>query len=160
MATEGFKRPPRGRAGPRVAQSLDTTGGANPDDAQDINTLVAQYQKHGTLPAVTRLNPLYGDFTASTEIHEIREAVHRAEDRFDALPADVRTLANNDWVSFLEMFGTDEGQKQLEDAGLQITEPKAAQKAPETQPAISPATDRTAEPKASPSPTPTPDPSA
>lgn len=122
---------PRGRSTTRTARSLDDSRGANQDDAQstDINRIVAQYAKNGTLPIVNRGTPLYGDFTTPTDIHSVREAVNQAEDRFDQLPASVRTAANNDWVTFLEMFNDETGRETLEDAGLQITD------APSTSPA-------------------------
>lgn len=115
---------PRTRSTKRVALSLNTKGGANQADAKaaDINVIVAQYKKNGTLPMVARSNPLYGDFTFPEDLHLMREAVHQAEDRFDDLPADVRTAAQNDWVRFLQMFDDPDEQKILEQAGLQLTD--------------------------------------
>lgn len=112
--------PPRQRSTQRSALSLDASKGANQDDAAgaDINTIVAQYKRHGTLPAVQLRNPLYGDFTLPEDIHGAREAMLQAEERFAELPASVRTDANNDWVTFLEMFNTDEGRQSLSDHGL------------------------------------------
>lgn len=110
----------RQRATPRVSLRLDSSGGANQADAPaaNINTIVAQYMKHGTMPAIQQKNPLYGDFTHPTDIHSIREAVHQAEDRFDQLPADIRTAAGNDWVQFLDMFEDPENLEKLTQAGL------------------------------------------
>ena len=115
-------KPKRQRAVARVSLRLDRSGGANPDDAAgaNINTIVAQYKKHGTLPRVSERNPLYGDFTHSTEIHDIREAVHQAEDRFAELPAEIRTMCDNDWVTFLEKFQIPSEREKLAAAGLQI----------------------------------------
>lgn len=112
----------RAKAPRRVSLSLNTDGGANPADAKgtDINQIVAQYKKTGTLPKVASLNPLYGDFTFSEDIHEMREAVYHAEQRFEQLPADVRSLADNDWVRFIEMFNDPAERASLETAGLQI----------------------------------------
>ncbi len=108
----------------RVALALDTSGGANPADADgtDINKIMAKFKKTGTLPNVGRTNPLYGDFTFPEDIHSVREAVERAEDRFMDLPADVRSVCKNDWVQFYELFNTPEGQEKLTEAGLQINE--------------------------------------
>lgn len=116
--------PKRKRAVPRVAQYLNTDGGANPADSKgvNINTLVAQYKKTGTLPNVGLANPLYGDFTFPDDIHSMREAVYAAEERFNQLPADVRSAADNDWVRFVEMFNDPAEQALLETAGLQITD--------------------------------------
>lgn len=114
----------KSRPYPRVQLRLDTSGGANQADAKgtNINSLIAQYKRNGTFPAVHQHNPLWGDFTFPEDIHSIREAVHQAEDRFMELPADVRTVCNNDWVEFLERFKSENGRATLEEAGLIITE--------------------------------------
>lgn len=126
--------PPVQRTGKRVRLKLDTKGGANQADGPgaNINTLVAQYKKNGTLPIVATSNPLWGDFTFPEDIHSVREAVHEAEDRFMELPADIRTLCNNDWVQFLERFNTPDGKASLEQAGLiiQNTPPTPLETAP------------------------------
>lgn len=120
MATNPHQR--RNRKFP--GKSLSSKGGANQTDAPglEINAIVAQYRKHGTLPKVTLNNPLYGDFTFPEDIHSVREAVEKAEDRFDNLPASVRSAAENDWVTFLEMIQNDEQKQVLIDAGLEIVE--------------------------------------
>lgn len=107
---------------PRAGLALDKSKGANQADTPgtDINTIIAQYKRHGTMPAVTLKNPLYGDFTGPKTIHEQREAVHDAEDRFMELPADVRSLCNNDWVEFLTQIEDPKNHAALEKAGLQI----------------------------------------
>lgn len=117
---------PRQRAGRRVSLSLDTSGGANRADAAgaNINVIVAQYKKTGTLPAVSSRNPLYGDFTFGEDIHEVREAVFEAEQRFNQLPADVRTLCDNDWVQFMDRFDDPHQRQALMDAGLSINSSK------------------------------------
>ncbi len=108
----------------RVALALDTSGGANAADADgsDINKIMATFKKTGTLPNVGRTNPLYGDFTFPEDIHSVREAVERAGDRFMDLPADVRSVCENDWVQFYELFKTEEGRAKLTEAGLQIND--------------------------------------
>lgn len=148
--------PPRQRAGKRVSLSLDRSGGANPADAPgaDINQIVAKYRKHGTLPTVRRGNPLYGDFTLPTDIHSVREAMQAAEDRFGELPAEVRTLAKNDWVTFLELMNEPEGREKLTKAGLTITNTPL-----NPEPATIPITNSpTPTPAPGPTPTPTPEP--
>ncbi len=124
------------RAVPRLAISLPTNGGANQADAAgaDINTIVAQYKKNGTMPNVARTNPLYGDFTFPEDIHSMFEAVAQSRDRFMQLPADVRTAAANSEEEFLEMYKTAEGQKKLVDAGLIITDQLIPTNTPEPPP--------------------------
>ncbi len=120
-----------GRPHKRVPLSLDRSGGANPADAQatDINVIIAQYKRHGTLPMVPNNSPLYGDFTFPEDIHAMREAVEGAEDRFDNLPSEIRILCDYDWVKFIEKFDDPTGRQALIDAGLEIGEPTTAQTA-------------------------------
>ena len=76
--------PPRQRATKRVALSLDASKGADQDGsaAADINNIVGQYLRHGTMPAVQLQNPLFGDFIPPEDIHSTREALFAAHDRF------------------------------------------------------------------------------
>lgn len=126
------------------ALTLDTNGGANSADADgvNINKIMAKFKKHGTLPRVNTQNPLYGDFTFPEDIHSVREAVHQAEDRFMDLPADVRSVCENDWVNFYELFSTPEGRETLTEAGLQIgttpIEPQPTPTPPEPDPEPTP----------------------
>ncbi len=117
---------PRQRSARRVGLSLNTDGGASSADAAgaDINKIMAIYRKHGTLPRVPNNNPLYGDFTFPENIHEIREAIAIAEDRFRQLPADVRSLCDHDMVTFHDKFNDPDERQTLVAAGLQIGPPQ------------------------------------
>lgn len=125
--------PPQ-RIKPRKPLYLDSSGGASSADAAgaDINKIVAQYRRHGTLPGVLNRNPLYGDYTFPEDIHSMREAVHQAEDRFHDLPAAVRTLCDNDWVQFMDRFEDPEARAELVEAGLIIEPPLANTSNPDT----------------------------
>ncbi len=116
----------RTRSTTRTARTLDTSKGANQADAKatNVNALVAQFQKHGTLPNVAQKNPLYGDYTFPEDIHSMREAVYEAEQRFKELPSAVRALSNHDWVEFLERFENPEAREELLDAGLRVEIPE------------------------------------
>lgn len=99
-------------------------GGASPDDshATDVNALVAQYRKNGTLPTVYVGTPLYGDFTGPTDLQEQMERVYAAEDRFNQLPAAVRKASDNDPVKFLALLETPDGVATLKAAGLILSD--------------------------------------
>ncbi len=127
----------------RQAVYLNTDNGANQEDkiGADINVIIGQYKRHGTLPAVQLKNPLYGDFTAPTDLMEQREQMHQAEDRFNELPAQVRSAANNDWVQFLQMFHDPDHRAMLETHGLVIVD-----EAPTPDPAPEPTPDPAPEP--------------
>lgn len=117
---------PRRTTQPKRRQTfLRTEKGANPDDAPgtDINSIVAQYRRNGTLPAVPQNNPLYGDFTGPQDLHDAQIQIQRAQERFAELPSDIRTAADNDEVRFLEMFGDPEQLPLLENAGLVVIKP-------------------------------------
>ena len=126
----------RQRATPRVALSLDASKPADQDGrvGADINVIVGQYIRHGTIPAVALSNPLYGDFTAPEDIHSAREAVHAAEERFASLPAAVRSAASNDFEQFINMFDNPAQRDVLVDAGLIVTD-----QPPTTVPPVVPA---------------------
>lgn len=110
----------RPRPYPRKAVSLDRSGGANPADAAgaNINTIVAQYRRNGTLPAVQLANPLYGDHTGPQDLMAARLAIQEAEDRFRELPAEVRSRAQNDPGVFLNMLDDPTQRASLVSAGL------------------------------------------
>ncbi len=131
-------RPPRRRATKRVALSLDASKGASQDDAAaaDINSIAAQYFRHGTLPNVRLGNPLYGDFQPPDDLQSVIERSYKAEDRFKELPAQVRSAADNDWLKFLDMFKDDSQRELLVDAGLIIE--TAPEPTPEPTPAPTP----------------------
>lgn len=86
--------------------------------ASDVNTLMAQYARNGTLPRVTARQPLYGDFTGPQDLHSQREAVFAAQERYELLPAAVRDASSNDAVRFLEMLEDPQSLQVLLDAGL------------------------------------------
>lgn len=107
----------------RRSTKLSTHGGANPDDepGTNINSLFAQYRRTGTMPSVPLQNPLYGDFTHPQDLHQALEQIDRSNDTFNALPSDVRTLADNDPVKFLAMCEDPDQRALLESAGLTFT---------------------------------------
>lgn len=117
--------PTKKRATPRVSLQLNTDGGANQADGQntEINGIMAQYKKNGTLPNVAQRNPLYGDFTFGNDLQDITNAIYEAEDRFNDLPATVRAAAQNNMVQFVQMYADETQRERLVDAGLIIEIP-------------------------------------
>lgn len=65
----------------------------------DLNTIVKRYGiTDGAIPPAA-LNPEYfGDFTDAVDFREHLDRVKNAEDRFNALPADLRAQFGNDMV--------------------------------------------------------------
>lgn len=125
----------------RVVHPHSSEGGARQEDrlTADINTIVAQYQRSGTMPAVARSSPLYGDFSEiGDDLQSLTEMFDAAADRFGELPSGVRSAASNDYRTFLSMYDDRDGRQVLLDAGLVIVdaEPTAA---PSSPPPTSPA---------------------
>lgn len=77
-------------------------------DSADINLIVKTYGTSGQFAHVNPLEPKYQDNTAVLDLIEAKNLVNQAEQDFMKLPADVRFLANNDPIQFLNMM-TDEG---------------------------------------------------
>lgn len=65
----------------------------------DLNTIIKRYGiTDGAIPPAA-LDPKYfGDFTDAADFREHLDRVRNAQDRFDALPADIRAAFSNDPV--------------------------------------------------------------
>lgn len=133
----------------RRQTKLNQLKGANPDDAKatDVNLIVAQYRRSGTMPAVTPMKPLYGDFSGPQDLQYAQENLQLVQDRFAELPADIRTASNNDPVQFLAMFEDPDQREALIEAGLIISNtPNPPITPPEPTPPIPPTTPPTTTP--------------
>jgi hypothetical protein len=83
-----------------------------------VNVIVKQYHKTGILPQAKHYNGIYGDFSEVPTLMEAFEAVNRAEESFQQLPAEIRKLMDND-ASQLEIWLSDEKNRKLaEEHGL------------------------------------------
>lgn len=90
--------------------------------AANINTIIANYRSTGVMGHVNAATPLYGDFTAASDLQTQLHRTIDAQARFDALPAAIRKAAENDMVKFLAMTQEDEGLALLTDLGLVMVE--------------------------------------
>lgn len=109
----------------RVSHPHSDDDGARQEErlAADINQIVAQYQRSGTMPRVQMREPLYGDFTAlSDDLMDITEMFAKAEDRFMELPSQVRAECANDWRLFVQKFADDGSRAELVKAGLVVVD--------------------------------------
>lgn len=77
----------------------------------DINNIVKQFTKTGTLPNSTKI-PQYGDFSELPTLEAAFEVAHSAQEAFYSLPAMVRKLIDND-PSKLELFIADEANREI-----------------------------------------------
>ena len=127
----------------RVSHPTGTDKLTNQSDAAgtDINVLVAQYKKNGTMPNVYVGDPLWGDFTAPEDLQSCYERWQGAVDKFMELPASVRNASDNDPVTFLRMFEDDSQRALLEEAGLVVDDspnPGNQPPPPNPTPAVAP----------------------
>lgn len=78
-------------------------------DEVNINTIVRRFGLTGELPKDFR-SPMYGDFDMVTDFKSAVDAVVRAGDEFDRMPAELRARFDNDPQKLLE-FVADEGNR-------------------------------------------------
>lgn len=84
----------------------------------DINQIVKQWLATGEIKHLAQGQPIYGDFTESTDYQDAVTRVQEADQRFMELPAEVRALCGNDPAVFLDLVGTSDGMDQLIEMGL------------------------------------------
>lgn len=92
-------------------------------DDVDINLIVKRYGQNGMFDHLERREATYGDFSRSTNLHEAMNLVKAAEAEFEELPAEVRTLANNDPVQYYAMLAEEKETQALKRAGMPIDIP-------------------------------------
>lgn len=89
-------------------------------DAANINTMMAQYQSGGAVPASNQAQATFGDFSATLDLHAAYEVVHRATEAFEGLDSHVRAAAMNSPVQFNHMLDDPHGREMLAVAGLDL----------------------------------------
>lgn len=103
----------------------------------DINTIVRRFGITGEMPTGVRL-PTYQDFTSVFDFKSAMDAVAKANESFDAMPAEVRARFQNDPQQFLEFVNREENRQEAIKLGLVL--PKAQElAAPGAAPAPAPA---------------------
>jgi len=90
-------------------------------DACDINKVMKRWRKQGFHTQPPHLNPrtpVYGDFSSGMDFLAASEAVLRAKEKFDALPARLRRACNNDPAQLQEFIDDEENAELLRDMGI------------------------------------------
>ena len=96
----------------------------------DINTIVRRFGLTGHLPT-NPAPPMEGDFTGIVDFHTAMNAVRRAQEGFEAFPAELRARFSNDPQRMLEFLADDTNKDEAVKLGLvnppapPIDEPKA-----------------------------------
>lgn len=103
----------------RVVPDLGTESLTKQSMAQesDINQIVARHIAHGT-PLFVDGRATYGDFSGFLDYHGSLNAVMRAQDEFNSLPAAVREHCQNDPGKFLELVYDPSRREELVALGL------------------------------------------
>lgn len=86
-------------------------------DEVDINVLLERFKVTGQLPQNVVL-PTYGDFTGLSDYQTAMAAVLRAQDQFNALPAEIRSRFANNPQQFLEFCSDEANLPELRKMGL------------------------------------------
>ena len=92
-------------------------------DETDINNILRQFNITGLLPEQP-LSPRYGDFTGIGDYHSALNAVIAAEDKFLALPANLRARFENDPAQLIAFLSDENNRSEAEKLGL-LEIPKA-----------------------------------
>lgn len=92
-------------------------------EAADINVIVRNYGTSGQFAHINPIEPRYQDNTAVTDLIEARNLWNEAVAHFETLPADVRAMANNDPIQFIEMTTDPNAMELLKKKGLPVKEP-------------------------------------
>lgn len=111
-------------------------------DNCDINLIVKRHASTGHVSHLNPAAPQFGDFTGAGDLKTAMDQVAAAEDRFMELPPEVRRAADNDPFQLLAMLESEQGQTELEEAGLVLTDrpeaPRETEKQPEPPPTTTP----------------------
>lgn len=85
----------------------------------DINTIVRRFGLTGGMPPDHR-PIMYGDFTGITDFQSAFAAVADAQERFAAMPADVRSRFDNDPQKFLVFASQESNREEMKKMGLLV----------------------------------------
>ena len=83
----------------------------------DINTIVKRFGLGGELPSGV-VAPVYGDFQGIGDYHSAVNAIAKAHEAFDAMPADVRSRFKNDPGAFVDFCSDASNRAEAENSAL------------------------------------------
>lgn len=103
----------------------------------DINTIVKRFNLTGQLPENIHM-PTYADYDEVFDFHSAMDAVRKAQESFDAMPAEVRTRFHNDPAELVDFCQDADNLEEARKLGLVDPARPAPTKAP-AAPAAQPA---------------------
>ncbi len=85
----------------------------------NINRIMARYKKTGILHARVNANdPMYGDFGESLSYQDALNKINAAQNMFNALPSDIRSMFDNSTVKFLDFVQDPGNNDEMYELGL------------------------------------------
>lgn len=94
----------------RTVQSLS--------EETDINKIMGKYRDTGIINHVNLQTPVYADFSNVQDYHTARNALLKAQEIFDSLPARVRARVENDPGKLIEFAENPDNAEELVELGL------------------------------------------
>lgn len=89
----------------------------------DINTIVERFHITGELPENVRM-PTYADFTDVFDFHTAMNAIAKANESFDQMPANIRARFQNDPAQFVDFCSKEENREEAIKLGLVPPKPE------------------------------------
>lgn len=86
----------------------------------DINVIIAKYRKTGQLDHVKVRQGLYQDVSNIPDLIGAYEAVAKAQEAFDSIPANLRKRLNNDPVQFMEYLQDPANDQEAVRLGIKV----------------------------------------
>lgn len=83
----------------------------------DINFIMAQYEKNGTLP-ISQVEGMFEDVSEVGSYREMLDAVRVADEAFMSLPAKVRSHFDNNPALLLDAMNDESRRQELVDLGV------------------------------------------
>lgn len=83
----------------------------------DINTIVQRFGLTGQMPENVRA-PTYADFSEVEDFQSAMNAIAKAREAFDQMPAEVRAEFSNDPARFVDFCSNDANRARAEQLGL------------------------------------------
>lgn len=96
-------------------------------EESDINTIVRRFNLTGQLPENVAA-PVYADFDEVFDYHSAMNAIAKAHEAFDEMPADIRARFQNDPALFVDFCSDDKNREEAEKLGLVIPKPRGEEK--------------------------------
>lgn len=109
-------------------------------DRTDVNLILRKYLATGTLEGHNPRVAQYGDFSSGDDFHTISNRVRAAQEKFNLLPAKVRSFCNNDLAQWVDLISDPENEENVETLRFLgmiddlVPDPEPEKKAPVPEP--------------------------